>query len=340
MLDLLETAAAVLARMAPFLLLGFGIAGLLHAWVPRRWLVRAVGGEGLAPIVRGALVGIPLPLCSCGVIPVAVELRKRGGGRGATTSFLIATPETGVDSIAASAAVLHPLLVVFRPLAALVTAVATGLAVEHWTAAPAARADVDGSCCHGEDEIDQGPRGIRAGLRYAFVDLFGEVARYLVPAIVLTAIMTVWLEVPARVAETMPHGWQQMLLLLVLGIPVYVCAAAATPVAAALIVAGFSPGAALVFLLAGPATNIVTITTAAKTLGRGAAALYAVSIAVCSLAFGLALDGLYAALDVPAAAATGQFHEHLGPLQLGAAVALGALIVWHAARGLRRRLRR
>ena len=339
MIEIVETFAEVLAQLAPFLLLGFIAAGLLHAFVPARWLMRAVGGNGTGPIVRAALIGIPLPLCSCGVVPVAVELRRRGAGRGATTSFLVSTPETGVDSISTSFAVLHPLMVIFRPVAALFTAVLTGFAVERLTKGPATEVEHDPHCCHAdaEKEIDGGAKGLLGGMRYAFVDLFGEVGLYLMPAVLVTALLTVFIDVPGYVTESVPSPFLQMLLLLVAGIPVYVCAAAATPVAAALILAGFSPGAALVFLLAGPATNLITISAAVQTLGKAGAVVYTLTIAVVSLLFGLLLDLLYHQFEIAPTASAGHAHDHLGWLQWGCAVLIVAMVLWHLMRRMRRK---
>ena len=330
MIDLLQTTAEVMARLAPYLLLGFVVAGVLHALVPTQLLVGNLGGAGLGPVVRAAVVGVPLPLCSCSVVPVAVELRKRGAGRGATTAFLISTPETGVDSIATSVAVLHPLMVVFRPLAALITAVVSGLLVEKFSDDPAPAAAA-GDCCHhdGAAELTGGPKGLLGGMRYAFVDLFGEVAPYLIPAVVLTALLTVFIEVPRSVTEFIAEPWQQMLVLLVLGVPVYVCAAAATPVAAALILAGFSPGAALVFLLAGPATNLMTVSAVVTNLGRSAALWYCGAIAVISLAFGALLDAIYHYAALEPVAGTAVAHEHTGWLEWASAALIGGLVAWH-----------
>ncbi len=335
--SLLQAFIEVLASLAPFLLLGFTVAGLLHAFVPPRIMARALGGTGLRGIVAGAAIGIPLPLCSCGVVPVAVELRKRGASRGATASFLVATPETGVDSIATSVAVLHPLMVVFRPVAALITAIASGVAVERLSTPPQTAADsADGCCEHGEEDITGDARGIRGGLRYAFDDLFAEVAVYLLPAILITAALTVWLDVPTAVTAAIGSPFVQMLVLLGLGIPVYVCATAATPIAAALIVAGFSPGAALVFLLAGPATNLMTISAVVNMLGRRAAVVYCATIAITSLAFGALLDAIYAAWGIAPAARAGHQHEHIGILHWTSAAIVGGLVAWHLAVRLRR----
>ncbi len=335
MTEFLQRFLGILLQMAPYLLLGFVLAGLLHAVVPREWLARALGGHGIGPILRGALVGIPLPLCSCGVIPVAHELRRRGAGPGATASFLVSTPETGVDSIAASFAVLHPLLAVLRPIAALLTAVAAGLLVNRVRPAGVVTPD-DGCCDHEADqELAGGARGLVGGMRYAFVDLFGEVAGYLLPAFAVTAALTGLLG-PGDIERHIGSGLLQMLLVLLISVPIYVCATAATPVAAGLIVAGASPGAALVFLLAGPATNLVTITAAAKMLGRRGAVAYLVAVVTCSLALGFATDLLLTDALPRELADVGAGHGAPSLLEwLGGGLLL-ALLAMHLVRWLRR----
>ena len=330
-MEFVKTFALVLAQIAPFLLLGFFIAGVLHAFVPKALLARAMGGEGFGPVVRAALVGVPLPLCSCAVIPVAVELRNRGASRGATTAFLVSTPETGVDSIATSVAVLHPLMVVFRPLAAMVTAMVAGLAVERFSRDPEVQKEQEGGCCHHAEEDAVDGRGLRGGMKYAFGDLFAEISIYLLPAILITALMTTII-VPLDLAGSLGPSWLQMLILLVAGIPIYVCATAATPIAAALILSGFSPGAALVFLLSGPATNLLTITTVAKTLGTRAVWIYLMSVAGVSLAFGLLLDMLFGQLGIAAQTAAVHAHEDVGFVAWTSAIVLMGLIVWHIGR--------
>ena len=338
MSELAKNFVEVLAQLSPFMLLGFAAAGLLHAVVPTRWLSWALGGAGIGPITRAAFLGIPLPLCSCGVVPVAVELRRQGAGRGATTSFLISTPETGVDSVAVSVALLHPVMVVFRPLAALCTAIIAGFAVERLTTGPD-EVGGDSGCAHGHggEELRAGPKGFLGGMRYAFVDLFADVGLYLMPAVLVTALIMSFVD-PHAVPEVVPDRFLQMLLLLVAGVPVYVCAAAATPIAAALILAGFSPGAVLVFLLAGPATNLITISAAVKTLGRSGAAVYCAAIAVVSLACGAALDLLYDSLQLEPTAAAGVVHGGLGWIQWASASVLTALVAWHLVRRVRKRV--
>ena len=342
MREFAETLLATLAMLAPFLLLGFALAGLLHAFVPRSLLTRAMGGTGIGPTLRASLLGIPLPLCSCSVIPVATELRRQGAGRGATAAFMVATPETGVDSISASFALLHPVLVVARPLAAMVTAVTTGLVIEGLAPPPEAPAEEKTGCCHHDpaEQVAGDGLGVRGGLRYAFDDLLGEIAPYLVPALLITAALGVFLE-PSALLGLDVAPWLQRIAALLIGLPLYVCATAATPVAAGMLVAGASPGAALVFLLAGPATNVVTLSAVSQNLGRRAAFLYAVSVAGLSLGFGSVLDLLW--IDLAGFGANaGQLldHQHLGWLEYGCGAVLLVLLAWHLGRRALRRWRR
>ncbi|MEE2886855.1 MAG: permease, partial [Planctomycetota bacterium] len=295
---------------------------------------------GFGPVSRASLLGIPLPLCSCSVIPVAVELRRQGAGRGATAAFMVSTPETGVDSISSSVAVLHPLLVIFRPLAAMATAVATGLAIERFAPADPETGSSAVDCCDHDasDQVDGQSRGLLGGLRYAFDDLLGEIAPYLVPALLITAALGVFLE-PSALSEFGVTPWLQRLVVLLAGIPVYVCATSATPVAAAMILAGISPGAALVFLLAGPATNLVTISAVRQNLGGKAAMWYILVVATLSYAFGTLLDYIWTTPDFRASPAA-QLHGHqdLSVVHWAASVFLGALMLWHIGRKLRRRM--
>jgi hypothetical protein len=299
-----------------------------------------MGGRGLWPITRASLLGIPLPLCSCSVIPVAVELRRQGAGRGPTAAFMVSTPETGVDSIMTSIAMLHPLLVVFRPVAAMLTAVLTGLAVERFSPAdlgPEHRPTI--GCCdhHAAEQVEGESLGLLGGMRYAFVDLLGEILPYLIPALLITAALGSFVE-PAALADVNLAPWVQRLIILAAGIPVYVCATAATPVAAAMIVAGLSPGAGLVFLLAGPATNLVTISAVSQTLGRRSALVYVLVVSGMSYLSGTVLDILWADPNLAATPAA-QVHQHdLSWLQIAASLVLGTLIVGHALGWLRSKL--
>lgn len=362
LLEFLNAALGLFVALAPYLLLGFLVAGLIHAFLPAHLVGRWLGRPGLGSITRAALLGVPLPLCSCSVIPVAVQLRQGGATRGATASFLVSTPETGVDSISASIAVLHPLMVVFRPVAALLTALTAGIAVEWFGGDAEVKPPESAHCCHekpseaaadqtAEEPVRSGQelgivasgapttrfgQRLRDTLEHAFVDLFADIAPWLLPAILVTAAMTTLLE-PMAFADLFAGPWLQMAVMLVVGVPIYVCATAATPVAAGLIASGFSPGAALVFLLVGPATNLVTLRAAAATLGVRGAVAYGTSIALVSVACGVALDSLVAWYGLsPEAVAELHDHQHIGWTEGAAAVVFAVLIVLHYIRRLRR----
>jgi len=321
----------VLADVAPYLLFGFLAAGLIHGLVPSDAVARHLGRGRFLPVLKAALLGIPLPLCSCGVLPAALGLHKKGASKGATVSFLVSTPETGVDSIALTYALMDPLMTLFRPLSAFVTAVVAGVAENLFgrsvDLAPGGRP----SCgCTGETAAIGSPVSarFRDGLRFAFRDLLGDLAPWLAAGFVLAGLISVL--VPADFVSThLGGGWLPRVVMLAVGIPLYMCATASTPIAAALVLKGLSPGAALVFLLAGPATNLASLTALAGTLGVAATARYLLSISVSALAMGTALDAVYSVLGVSARAAAGAGAEVFPPL-VGAASALllVALALW------------
>lgn len=342
---------------APWLLLGLVVSGLMQALLDANRLARHLGGEGLWPSVKAALLGAPLPLCSCGVIPAALGLRRSGASRGSTASFLIATPETGVDSIALSYALLGPLLAIVRPVAAITSAITAGVltsASEPRAAsslgASAVAVDAasgttrESSCCSssgcsGESEPARPPLAQRllAGQRTAFGELFGDLAGWLLIGLALAAAVTAF--VPESFLTRFGDGLPAMLVMAAIGVPMYICASASTPLAAGLLLAGVSPGAVLVFLLAGPATNIATLGIVRRELGARTLAIYLASVVGVAIAFGYltnALAGVWG-LDVQTElAASGELLPAW--LTLGAAITLAALTLawfgraWLAAR--------
>jgi len=269
------------------------------------------------------------------VLPAAVSLRKQGASRGATTAFLISTPESGVDSISITYALLDPIMTVARPVVAFVTAFVAGLSEnlfsyhkEEREIMPDLRCPVDGCC----DGVNCDPRKhsrhhtffekLRAGFGYAFKDLWNDMATWFLFGLLLAGIITVL--IPDDIfSQYLGSGLPAMLLMLAVGIPLYICATASTPIAAALILKGVSPGAALVFLLAGPATNLASLTVLLGTLGKRATVIYLSSIAVCSVIFGLVVDQIYGSWGFSAQAIVGQASEVVPPWLQWA----GALVV-------------
>jgi HflK protein len=352
----------ILRDASIFLLFGFLMAGVLAVLVPGKLLSRLVGSGRAKSVLWASVLGAPLPLCSCGVLPTALGLRRQGATPGATVAFLVATPETGADSISLTYALTDPLMTVFRPLAGVATAIAAGLATNLFGAPPrqanSSASPTDASCedlcgghgsehdhAHGDDHDHHGsppetssatgePTGaaiVSAARRighYAFVELLDDISYWLVLGIVLSAVAAV--AVPAELFEGYwGGGIASMVLMLLLSIPLYTCASSSTPMAAALALKGLSPGAALVFLLAGPATNIGSLVVLLKVLGRRVVAVYLAVVVIVTLGAGLALNALYMAWGLDPRASFGAAPAFVpGPIRdLGALLLLFLLIL-------------
>ena len=230
----------LLNEMSPYLLLGFLIAGVLHAFVPGRFYARYLSRNDFRSVACAALFGVPLPLCSCGVIPTAMAMRREGASRAATVSFLIATPQTGVDSIVATASVLGIPFAVIRPLAAFVTALAGGWAVNRLT-----RTETDGVHASAEDAdipLRGGRRAVEA-LRYGFIDMMQDIGRWLVLGLLVAGLITI-LVPDDFFASFADRPLLNLFIVLLFSIPMYLCATGSIPIAAALMLKGLSPGAA------------------------------------------------------------------------------------------------
>ncbi len=288
-----------LREMAPYLLFGFFVAGVLSVMIQPEVVERHLGGRGLWQVIKAALLGVPLPLCSCGVIPVAASLRRHGAGRGATTSFLISTPQTGIDSILVTFSLLGPVFAVFRPIVSFFSGLVGGLLVSYFGVENGSKAEnhsvCEEECCTGLQEHN---RLVRA-LRYGFVTLPRDLNKALIIGILLAGLISAI--VPEDYFSTiLGGGIVSMLIMMVAGIPVYVCATASVPITAALIAKGVSPGAALVFLMTGPATNAATITTIWKIMGKRTAVIYLGTVAGSAIAAGLLLDHIFTEGVLPA----------------------------------------
>ncbi|MDW7710003.1 MAG: SO_0444 family Cu/Zn efflux transporter [Deferrisomatales bacterium] len=320
----------ILSDAAPYLLFGLFAAGVIHAFVSAEGVARHLGRGKVRSVVKAALFGIPLPLCSCGVLPAALSLRKKGATKGATVSFLVSTPETGVDSISLTYALMDPVMTVARPVAAFATAVAAGTAENVFGREEPSPEPPPSACgcreAHGSEAAGRLARA-REGLRYAFRDLLGDLAPWLALGFLGAGLITV-LVPPEFIEAHLGGGLLPLLAMLVIGIPMYTCATAATPIAAALVLKGLSPGAALVYLLAGPATSLASLTVVAGTLGIKTTLRYLAALSAGALAAGAALDWAYGALGLSAQALVGASTEVFpAGVGTGSAVALIALAV-------------
>lgn len=295
--NILVSSWQVTGEMAPYLLLGFLIAGVLSVFISPQWIERHLGGRGWGPIFKSTLFGVPLPLCSCGVIPVTASIYRHGASRGATSAFLLSTPQTGVDSILATYALLGPVYAVYRPIAALVTGILGGWLVNLGTrsmadrddaAATEASAACSDACCATEQ-----PGGkVTRAFRYGFMTLPRDLAKSLMIGILIAGLISAFVQQNA-LADYLGGGLLSMLVMLAVGIPIYVCSTASIPIAVGFIHMGASPGAALVFLIAGPATNAATISVMWGLLGRRTTFIYLAVVAVGSLLAGFSLDWVY-----------------------------------------------
>ncbi len=321
LLNALQASWDLLNQASLYILCGLLVGGMLKVFLSPAYVATHLGTGRYRSVFKAALLGIPIPLCSCGVLPAAASLKKQGANNGATTAFLISTPESGVDSIFITWALLDPLMTVARPVSAFISALSAGLAENFFNPpAPASKIKADLSCpidnccdgidCSPEEHKNHHSFGERcqAGIRFAGGELWAELAGWFFAGILLAGLITV-LVPDDMISRYLGGGISSMLLMLLFGIPLYICATASTPIAAALILKGVSPGTALVFLLVGPATNVTSLSVLVGILGKRASALYLSSIAVISVLCGLILDAIYLSLGISAVAVAGQAGE-------------------------------
>lgn len=275
-------------EMSPYLLLGFGFAGLLHAFVPAQVYHRYLSKNDFRSVLWAAMIGVPLPLCSCGVIPTAMSLRKEGASKGATTSFLIATPQTGVDSILATASLLGIPFAIIRPIAALVTALFGGQLVN--IATKNETSESLGTLEHGADGRPKGFwNKIKEALKYGYFEMMQDIGKWLMIGLVVAGLITVFVPDDFFLFFN-DKPLLTMLMVLAVSVPMYVCATGSIPIAAALMLKGLSPGAALVLLMAGPACNMASIMVIGKVLQKKTMWVYLFSIILGAVSFGLLID--------------------------------------------------
>lgn len=274
--------------MAPYLLLGFLLAGVMHAFIPNVLYRKYLGGNSFRSVINASLLGVPLPLCSCGVIPTAMSLRKEGASKAATVSFLISTPQTGVDSIIATYSLMGLPFALLRPLIALVTSLVGGgmvSAFDNDSAEPCNPSSVPAKKC-----LSFAGK-VRKALEYAFVEMMQDIGKWLVVGLVVAGLITVFVP-ESFFALFADNSFLSMLLVLAFAIPMYLCATGSIPIAAALMLKGLSPGTALVLLIAGPAVNVASTLVIGKVMGKKTLLIYLSSIVLCSILFGLGIDYL------------------------------------------------
>lgn len=329
-MSLLATIWSTLALMAPWLVLGFLIAGGLAVLLPTSFVARHLAGRGPWAVVKAAALGIPLPVCSCGVVPLAAALRQRGASPAATLSFLIATPATSVDAVFACAMLIGGAFALASPLAALVAALLGGLLLSFQPD----RGQPATSYSSGPALAEDSPHGWRGMLRHGFVVIPAQIGREVLLGILLAGLITA-LVPPDLFASHLGQGLTAKLAMVACAVPIYVCSSASVPMAAGLIAAGASPGTALAFLMAGPAVNAASALAVGRLLGRRALMAYLLAIIAVALLAGTVFDALPITVR-PLAASSCRDCHHLAWWQHLAAITLLGLV---AVPPLTRRLR-
>ena len=312
---------ALFTESAPWLIMGFTVAGLMKALIPNQVLAKHLGSPGIMSTVKAALLGAPLPLCSCGVIPAALGLRRSGASKAATTSFLISTPETGVDSVTVSYAMMGPFMAIIRPIAAIFTAITAGILVgadrdELKQTSPvrsccANKADkqlVEDDCCiqssaSGQETVVS---RLKESMTFTFVDLIKDISLWLIIGLAIASMVKTY--IPNEFLTQWGDGFMAFTIMALIGVPMYICALASTPIAAGLLFSGVSPGATLVFMLVGPATNVATIGLVRSELGRRALVAYLSSVIGVGFAFGYLTNYLVAQWQINLLSASESTH--------------------------------
>ncbi len=287
----------LLNEMAPYLLLGFLIAGILHILISKEKIYKHFAKNNLSSIIKASLFGIPLPLCSCGVIPVAAHLRNQGAGKSSTMSFLISTPTTGVDSILATYALLGPLFAVIRPIAAFFGGISGGVVNNLFVKKTKAKKMTENFSCT-VCEIDTPhvhslKEKIKVILKYGFFDLMESTWKWLVIGIIAGGLISFLVPDDNLIEQYLGNSYIAYPLMILIAIPMYVCATGSIPIAASLILKGMTPGAGLVFLIAGPATNTATLSFVGGKLGKRSLVIYLLTIIITALLFGLLIDQIW-----------------------------------------------
>jgi len=303
--------------MAPYLLLGLTFAGILHVTFSKSFVMRHLGGGGVVSVIKAALLGVPLPLCSCGVLPTAISLRKNRASEGATMSFLISTPQTGVDSILATWGMLGPVFAIFRPLAAFIMGIGGGLlinavGVDRARGQKPDTTGVDCPMCYIRTPHRHGIGDrMRALVKYAYAEFLDDVSAHLIAGVVISGLIAYFIP-PGFFSRYVGNSFVEMLIMIAGGIPLYVCATASIPIAMALMMKGLSPGAAFVFLAVGPATNAASLLLIANSMGKRFAAVYLATISAFSIIAGYMLNLFFGIFGAGISHAHGEHHHGAG----------------------------
>ena len=327
-------------EMAIYILFGLLFAGVMHELIPETLVTKHLGKENIWSVIKSTVFGIPLPVCSCGVIPLATSIKKSGASKGATLSFLISTPITGVDSIMATYGIFGWVFTIYRAITSMIIAMVAGILTNifdkeevvlkpKFTTSPqkeehGSSCSTETSCCGTSSKREH---FIVRVFKYAFGTLLKDIAKPLLWGLLLGALITV--AIPSNLSEILvAYAWLSYLIVIIIAVPMYVCATASLPIAAGLMLSGVSAGAAFVFLSAGPATNTVTIGVVKKMLGTRSLYIYLGSIIIGSIVFGLALDYLFSSMEIDPKTLV-HMGEHAGIFAFVSSVILWIFMIYY-----------
>ncbi len=304
---------------SPYMLAGLLASALIRSFLSPTLIAKYLGAQSLKSVLYAALFGVPLPLCSCGVIPTAIALRRQGASRGAVLTFLITTPESGIDSIAMTYALIDPIMAFARPIVAFISGILAGsldVLLRHHNEEPPTAEPHCPKCV--DQPMDHSvPHGLmhrlKEGFQFGFVTLLNDIGGWFLLGVLIAGVIGA-LAPEDIISQYLGGGIVSMLIALLAAIPVYVCAAGSTPVAAALILKGMSPGAALVFLITGPATNVASLLMVQRFLGTRTTVLYVGVIAVVAIGSGFILNAVYTTMGITPQAAHHMMHHDMNSI--------------------------
>ncbi len=358
----LENLWHLFVDMAFYIVIGLVFTGLLHAFIKKETILKHIGKDSTGSVVKASVLGVPLPLCSCGVVPTAMYLGKSGASKGSVVSFLTSTPQTGIDSIIATYGMLGPLFAVYRALAAffsgIISGVVTNILCKNDTLnynqsktscgcsgeepSPVAKSSC---CCSGEATHQQDSccsssaplqnkqnvsfvKKLKIAFTYGFGEFLDEISVHFVVGLLIAALISTLL--PASVFENFSNPIVIMLLMVIIGIPMYICSTASIPIAVSLMLKGISPGAAFVFLFTGPVTNIASLLVLVNTLGKKVVAIYLSVAAVSAIAFGFLFDYIIDVFNITGLSNPDSLvdhHQEMPFYMVAIAVVFGLLVI-------------
>jgi uncharacterized protein len=331
-----EALLSLSAAMAPYILFGLLFAGILHELVPESVVTKHLGKESISSVLKSTIFGIPLPVCSCGVVPLATSIKKSGASKGATLSFLISTPITGVDSILATYGIFGWIFTIYRVITSMIIAIIAGVLTNIFDKEIVEEiGEEHSSCCCTTSCVTPEKKhtfSLKRALTYGFVTLLDDISKALFWGLIIGALITIM--IPQDFSDILiEYWWLSYLIVIVIAVPMYVCATASLPIAAALMLSGVSAGAAFVFLSAGPATNTVTIGVVKKMLGTKSLIIYLGTIVLGSIFFGLGLDYVFTVSDINPASLI-HMEEEVGVIGIISSAMLWMFLIYFLSKDL------